>query len=849
MSKTPPKYPLFFFRWFCHPDYVEDIEGDLLERFEKRPSKWRFTWEVMKLFRPSLMKPASSRKNLNYYDMFKHNLLITFRSFVKYKSSFLINLIGLSTGLACTLLIYLWVNDELHVDKFHRQDSQLFNVMGNHHKAEGINTWNGMPAPLAKALEEEFPEIEKAAAATDPAWNMNFSLSVNEKKLTSVGKYVSESYFDLFSYEIIQGSMKEHLRDRNSIMISDRVAKKLFKDEKDIIGKTIKWESASDNGLSTITGVFKSPPSNSTDQFDFLLPFEIYLEEQQNWYAPISVTYVLLEKEADLEVVNSKIKEFLKSKVEASNTTLFLKKYSDNYLYSNHENGVEAGGRIQYVRLFSIIALIILLIACINFMNLSTAKASRRIKELGVKKASGATRGNLIIQYLGESVLISFISLACAVFLVYMLLPAFNQLTDKEINLNFDQNIILTSLAITFFVGLISGSYPALYLSGFNPIDILKGTLKSSAAEVWIRKGLVIFQFSISIVLIVSVFVVYKQVAYVQNKNLGYSKENLILFESNGKISENFDTFMTELKNIPGIENASGMTNGMFGAPGGELTWNGTSNSNFSRFIVYYDFIETLGLSIEQGESFSREYTGDGKIVINKSAADLMGLEDPVGTKVKFWGNDARIVGVVNDFHFSSLHEEIGPLFMHLFPPKYLTSIIVKLNSNNHSEALERLDEFYSRFNPGYELDYRFLDTDYQQLYESENKVGLLSKYFAAIAIIISCLGLFGLAAFTTERRTKEIGIRKILGSNVFQIVYLLTKDFTKLVLIAIAIALPIGYFIIENWLNSFAFRIDITWPFFVWSALLAIAMAWVSIGWQTIKASFINPSKCLRNE
>ncbi|NQZ78751.1 MAG: ABC transporter permease [Ekhidna sp.] len=555
--------------------------------------------------RPSLMRNFGGTRKLNYYGMFKHNLLITLRGFLRYKNSFLINLIGLSTGLACTLLIYLWVNDELQVDKFHTKDDQLYSVMGNQHTPEGINTWNGTPAPLALALENEFPEIERAVASTDPAWNMTFSLSANDKKLKSVGKYVSQGYFELFSYDLVKGNIAEALSDKSAIVISDKLAQKLFKDNQNIIGEPIQWESASDKRISKVTGVFKAPPASSTDQFDFLLPFDIYLSEQQNWYAPISITHVLLSKEANLAVINAKIKDFMTTKVEESEVTLFLERYSNAYLYGNYENGVQVGGRIQYVKLFSIIACFILLIACINFMNLSTARGSRRVKELGVKKASGATRGNLITQYLSESVLMSFIALLFALMMVYLALPAFNQLTDKTISLSFDQQILFTSIAITFLVGLVSGSYPAFYLSGFSPAGILKGTLKSSAGEAWIRKGLVVFQFSISILLIVSVFVVYKQVEFVQDKHLGYNKDNLILFENNGKISENFDTFMNELKNIPGVVNASGMTNGMFGAPGGELSWNGTSSSNFSRFIVHYDFIETLGLSIEEGQAFS----------------------------------------------------------------------------------------------------------------------------------------------------------------------------------------------------------------------------------------------------
>ncbi|MFK7952181.1 MAG: ABC transporter permease [Ekhidna sp.] len=851
MSKTPPKYPLRFFRWFCYPDYAEDIEGDLLERFEKNPSSWGFTLDVLKLFRPGIIKEFEGTKRLNYYGMFKHNLLITFRSFKRYKSSFLINLIGLSSGLACTLLIYLWVNDEVQTDKFHENDERLYSVMGNFHTTDGINTWNGMPIPLPKALEAEFPEIEKAVGSTNPSWRIAFNLTSNEKKLKAVGKYASKQYFDLFSYDLIQGSAENVLSGKNGIVISDQLAIRLFGKTKGAIGKSIEWNGTSEKGQSIVSGVYKNPPENSTDQFDFLLPFENYLATQQNnWYAPTSVAYVLLQKEADVEDVNKKISGFLNTKTKDSEIDLFLRPYSDGYLYGDYENGVLAGGRIQYVKLFSIIAVFILIIACINFMNLSTAKASRRIKELGVKKASGASRANLIIQYLSESVAMAYISLFVAIGIVILLLPLFNEITEKQIMLSFDKTLIISALSITLIAGLISGSYPALYLSGFNPAIVLKGTLKNSVGELWIRKGLVVFQFSISIILIVSVFVVYRQVEFVQNKHLGYDRENVIVFENNGRIAENFDTFISEMKNISGVKNASGMTNSMFFAPGGGLEWNGTeSSSSFSRFMVYYDFIETLGLKMKQGESFSRTNSGETRILINESAAKLMALEEPVGTKVKFWNADARIIGVVQDFNFQSLHEDVGPMFFHLYPTEYLSSIVVKLKPGDPQTTIAQLQEFYSEFNPGYTLDYRFLDSDYQQLYESENKVGTLSKYFASITILISCLGLFGLAAFTAERRIKEIGIRKILGSSVFQIVKMLSGDFTKIVLVAIIIALPISYFITKNWLLDFAYSIQLKWWFFVGAALLSITISWITVGIQTVKAARANPVNCLKSE
>lgn len=857
MDKRPPKFFHKFLRWFCHPDLIKPIEGDLIELYEerveelgKRKADQLFRKDVLLLFRRDIIKPASGTYRLTNYGMFKHNIKVSIRSFRRYKASFIINLVGLSIGIASTLLIYLWVNDEITVDKFHERDAQLYRVMGHFQNADGVHTWNGMPAPLASALKAEFPEIEKSVGATDPDWGMVFNLATDAKKLKAVGKYASSDYFNLFSYDMLRGQSNGILAEPNEIVISDELAYRIF-NTLDVIGETIEWSNSSDGGVSKITGVFQAPPSNSTDQFDFILPFETYQEEQQdNWYAPISVAYVLVNNEANIEELNDRLADFMSSKVEDSEVELFLKKYSENYLYGNYENGVLAGGRIQYVQLFSMIAIFILIIACINFMNLSTARASRRSKELGIKKAAGATRMNLIVQYLSESILMAFISLIVAMIVVHFLLPVFNEITDKAIKLSIDSELIQWSILITLIAGLVSGSYPALYLSKFNVTQVLKGKLNTSNGELWVRKGLVVFQFTLSIIFIVSVIVIYQQVQFVQNKHLGYDKENILIFENNGKISENFDTFITEMKKIPGIENASGMTNGMFGAPGGELTWNGTeSSTEFSRFIVYYDFIETLGMTLSAGQTFSREYTGEAKIVINESAAKLINLKDPVGAPVKFWGNDARIVGIVKDFHFQSLREDVGPLFLHLFPPKYLNTIVVRLKPGDQQMTISRLEEFYSSFNPGYELDYHFLNQEYEYLYNSERKVGELSKYFASIAILISCLGLFGLAAFSAERRVKEIGIRKILGSSVFQIVQMLSQDFTKMVIVANLIALPVSYFLTRNWLQNFAHSIQLQWWFFVLSGVIALAISWITVGYQTFKAANANPVDSLKYE
>lgn len=850
MNKTnPPKWPLKFFRWFCNPDYVEDIEGDLLERFDRRPSKWRFTLEVVKLFRPGLIKNFEGTKKLNYYGMFKHNILISLRNFKRYRNSFLINLTGLASGLAAILMIYLWVSDELKIDKFHANDDRLYQVMGNFHQGDQVSTWNGMPTALSDALRETFPEIEKSIGATDPQWHMQFVVSTEGKKLKPIGRFVDKDFFHMFSYPLIKGERSNVLQNKNAILVSERFAKSLFGTD-DVVGKIVDWQVVDDQRQSIITGVFEAPPGYSTDQFDVLVPFEVYQENNGvNMVNPTSVAYVLLKEGVLLEEMNAKIADFLEQQVPDSNIKLFLKKYSDSYLYGFYENGKEAGGRIEYVWLFSIIAIFILLIACINFMNLSTARASRRLKEVGIKKTVGALRSNLIIQYLSESILLTIISVVLAFGIVWSLLPQFNEITQKSIEFSLNMEILSAALLITLITGLFAGSYPAFYLSGFQPMAILKGKLRGSVGEAFLRKGLVVFQFCISIVLIIAVVVVNKQMQYVQDKHLGYDRSNLVFVENEGNIAKSLDTFLDRLKTIQGVKNASAMTNDIFNPPGSmDFSWESESTNTFRRYIVYHNFIETMGLTIKEGRTFSKAQAYS-EIVLNESAANAMGFEEPIGQTAKLWGRDVKVVGVVEDFHYQSLHEESGPLFFHVLPPRIMARIMIRLEPGNQRVTLAKIEDLYDEFSPGLPFEYRFLDDRFNAEYEQEYRVANLSNYFALIAILISCLGLFGLAAFSAERRIKEIGIRKILGSTEFQIVKMLSSDFTKMVLLSIVIALPVSYMFAKNWLENFAFSIELQWWFFVGSGAIALIISWITVGYQTFKAARSNPSDALKYE
>lgn len=867
MKASPPNRALRFLRWFCREDYIEEIEGDLLEIFEIQSeesptnAKRKFTWNVMKYFRPAFMKSFKSSYQTNTAAMFRHNFLLTFRNFNRYRSSFLINLTGLSTGLACFLLIYLWVSDELSYDKFHEHDKQLYQVMLNHEESGSLNTDAITQTLMAKALAEEVPEIVSAVEDTPPEWFADsFTLSDGKTNFHSLGKFSGEAYFQMFSFDLIHGKKDKVLSDKKSIVISESLAKKLFKTPGDAIGKFIDWNLMHFKGSATVSGVFRDLPSNSTDHFEFIIPFKVFeglFGKQSNiWSNYNAMTHVLLKEGTDVASLNSKIKNFVKEKKENSNVTIFVRPFSDRYLYNNYENGVLAGGRIEYVKLLSIVAIFILVIACINFMNLSTARASRRVKEVGVKKAIGASRKALILQYLSESTLLVFIALIVSIGLVLLLLPQFNSITGKNLSIPFDPVWILSLVFISMITGILSGSYPALYLSGFNPISVLKGKLNTSIGEMWARKGLVVFQFTLSIILIVSVLVVYYQIEYIQTKNLGFAQDNVITFPKEGAAVEHPDVFIEQLKEIPGVVNC-GLSAHSFTESGSFTTgikWEGKDpdvSVRFANATVYYDLIETLGIQIKSGRSFSREFSSEGaNVLFNEKAIEVMGLDDvdPIGMTVNVWGEKKSIIGVVNDFHFQSLHEEVQPMFFR-FDTEFLPLVMVKIAAGKERETLSQIEDFYHEFNPEYTLDYKFMDQKYQAQYVAEQRVAVLSRYFAGVAIIISCLGLFGLAAFTAERRSKEVGIRKILGSGHGAIVYLLSKDFTKMVMAAIAVSIPLSYFITKNWLDGFAYHIDLEWWFFAGAGLAALLITWITVGLQTIKAARVNPVDCLKDE
>lgn len=793
--------------------------------------------------------------------MFKHNLLIALRNLRRHKGSFIINLIGLSTGLACTLLIFLWVTDELKVDKFHKNDKQLYQVMELSSENGNVIVHDGTQGPLSAAMTADLPEVSKAVSVISlEKIGVRLPLKAMDKVIKGNGLFAGSDFFNMFSYPLMLGNAANVLSKKESIVLSEKMAKILFTTPEQAMGKTIEWEIFGNKFQAFVSGVMAEQPAASSMHFDFALTFDrVYYDvapNMQKWWNEGPNTYLLMKPGTDMAKFDAKIKNFVTKYLPDSHFTLFTRSYSDAYLHGNYENGVQAGGRIEYVKLFSIVAIIILAIACINFMNLSTARASRRLKEVGIKKAIGSTRRALVLQFLSEAIFMAFASLLVAIAIALIVLPVFNHITGKQLSIEPDPQLIIAAIIITFITGLISGSYPAFYMSGFDVVSVFKGKMKKSVGELLARKGLVVFQFMVSLVLMIAVMVIYDQIRYVQSKNLGFDRDNVVQFEKEGMINSNPKAFLTELKKIPGVKKAAMMQESILHSQGSSSTygisWPGKTDKDIVDFgirAVDYDVLETLGINIKEGRSFSRDFGSDTSILIfNETAIKIMGLKNPVGTKVNMWGEDYIIGGVVKDFHVSSFHDKISPMVFYFFPDR-TSSVVAKIDGNNQKKTLSAISALFSTFNPGYEFEYTFLDDSYKQQYVAEDRISTLSKYFAGLAIIISCLGLFGLAAFNAEVRTKEIGIRKVLGASVSNVMMMLSKDFIMLIAISMLIAFPLAWWMMNAWVNSFEYRIQITGKVFVFAGISIIVLALVTVGYQSIKSALMNPVNSLRTE
>ncbi|WP_222930347.1 ABC transporter permease [Larkinella punicea] len=860
----PPRWASTLLDWLGDPNTVEEVQGDLLELYDYwvetvgvRKARWRYALSVLKLLRPlAKAKKADSSPFFLNPDMIRNYVKISLRNLIRNQAFSAINIAGLALGMASSLLIFLWIQDELRIGTHYPNAAHLYRVM-EHEITDGqIVTDDNTPGILADELKKQFPEVVYAAGFSG---GEDHVLSVGDKVARQSGCFVGTDWLTMYSIPLVAGSVKTALNSPTSLVISKKLAEIYFGNAQAALGKSIRFDNRNDY---QVTAVFENQPAHSPDQYDFLLNWEGYLKREpwlNKWdnYGP--GTRLQLRADADPNRLNAKLKTFLKGRNKDIgpnfNIEMFLQPETEAFLYSNFKNGHRDGGRIDYVRLFIIVAVFVLFIACINFMNLATARSVKRAREVGVRKVVGAERSSLIGQFMGEAMLLTTLSLGLAVGLVMLVLPVFNQLTEKHLALPVDQPVFWAALVgLLIGTGGVAGSYPALFLSSLNPVRVLKGALRFGASAQLFRRGLVVFQFVLSMLLISGTVVIYQQLRYIQTKNLGYDRENLISIPSEGEIAQKFMLFKAELLQSPGIQAVSSMqTNPLYNGNTTEsVSWTGKDPSaviSFNNTAVGYDFAKTLNVKFIRGRDFSPDFRTDStNYLINEAAARRMGYKDPVGQPLTFWNKPGKIVGLIENFHFNSLHDPIKPLIIRLANRPF-GNILIRTQPGQTKQALASIEALYQKLNPKFPFTYSFVDTEYEKLYRSETVVGTLSTLFAVLAIFIACLGLFGLAAFMAEQRTKEIGVRKVLGASVSSIVTLLSQDFLKLVLIAIVIASPLAWYAMNRWLQGFAYKIDIDWWVFALTGLLSVGIALLTVSFQSIKAALMNPVKSLRSE
>jgi putative ABC transport system permease protein len=781
----------------------------------------------------------------------------TMRTLLKNKTYSFLNIFGLAIGIACTGLIFLWVENEKAYDDVNVKKDRLYMVLNNWPWAGHYSTFESTPGPLAPAMKAEIPGIANTCRYTDGQKNALFT--TGDKQVYAGGVYADSSVFSMLTLPFVQGNAGNAFRQLYSLVITEKTAKKFFGETKNVVGKTIKIDNKQDY---VITGVIKDFPQNTSLQFEWIAPFEIALKDNQalnDWADNDNLTLVELNSNASVDKINSQLNGFIKKRVQGTIVSSFLFTMNDWHLRSDFENGKQTGkGRIQYVHMFTLIAWIILFLACINFMNLATARSEKRAKEVGVRKVLGSGKQRLIIQFIGEALFMSLLSVITAVIIMTFVLPAFNMLSQKELVLDVLNPVHLVALVtITVVCGLVAGSYPSLYLSSFNPVFVLKGLKLKTGSAGLIRKGLVVLQFTVSIVLIISTIIIFQQIQHVKNRDLGYNKNDLIEMPLQGDMGKNFNAIKQDLINTGIVENAALTSHQTLygGANSDGFSWKGKDAN--AKYIISYrnvspEMINTYGLKILEGRDFNANpVTDSGSVIINESLAKLMKSKNVIGEKIHNYEGSFTIVGVVKDFVYGDMYGKPDPLmFFAQSHYDWENTMYVRLKKQTDPEqALAKIGGVIKKDNPGYPFDYRFVDAQFDQLFLSEMLVSKLSRVFAALAIIISCLGLFGLAAYTAERRTKEIGIRKVLGASVTGLAGLLSMEFVKLVIVSTLLAFPLAWYAMNTWLQNYAYRVSINWWVFAAAGVAAMFIAVVTISFQAVKAALMNPVKSLKTE
>ncbi len=820
--------------------------------------------------------------------MFKNYFKVAFRNLFKRKVYSFINITGLAVGLTCCILIALFIADETSYDKFHSKSDRIYRVTrdfwGNN-KLSLLHLGHVAP-PIGPLLKQQFPDIQEVVRF----FNSNDLFTIKDQSFKEQNGYFAEpSAFKVFDFKVTKGDASKALNKPRTLMLSTTLAKKYFGNENPV-GKTLKWQYNGQKMSLKITGVFEPFPDNAHFHPNYLISFstldnkKIYGRKglKRNWGNNSFLTYILLPPNYNSKNISSKLDNFidktygayLASRKKQANTQkasdfthLYLQKLTDIHLHSHLDSEAEANGDINNIYVFAIVGLFILLIACINFINLSTARSANRAKEVGIRKVVGAYRQHLIFQFLSEAVLMTLIALVVAIGLVEAILPSLNKFVDKNLSMSYFSNagIIFLLLGFMLLVGILAGFYPALFLSSFQPVKVLKGRLATGSKNSTLRTVLVVSQFSVSIVLIVCTAIVYQQLSFINNKSLGLDKDHVINLRNNISVGNKYETFRQELLKNPLIKNLGRSTlapsQRLVNSSGAaeEVELNDSiqkSNIKLRTLRADHDFLETFNIPLVKGRYFSRKFKTDDSAAffINETAAQRIGWknpEDAVGTRFKYNGRTGQIIGVMKDFNFESIHETVKPIVMFIRNDNRYSNISVKMQGKNIKETLAYIQKTWEKFAPEHPFSYQFVDERFAQLYQKEQKQATLFMIFAGLAIMIACLGLYGLTSFIAEQRTKEIGIRKVLGASVSSILQLVSKNFVILVLMAIGIALPLAFYGMDRWLDSFAYHIKLLnyWYVFLASGLIALLIALATISSQVLKVAKINPSQVLRNE
>ena len=788
--------------------------------------------------------------------MVRNFLKVTIRNIRRNSLYSAINIIGLSTGITCALLILLWVHDEVSYDAFHPKYDRLYQLYVNAEFDGKINSWRSVPLPTYEALKERHSNIQRTAVSD---WGSNHLLSVDDKRLMQDGYFVSEEFLEMFEFPLVVGDAQQVLDDPKSIVITETLAKNLFGDA-DPLGKIIR---VNDESSLNVTGILKDLPNNSSFDFDFLMTYDEWqsvspwvVRNQTNWGNYSFQVYLELFDEKKLSETDAGIADLLtENGQEDIPRYLFLHPLEKWRLYSRFENGKATSGMADYVHLFGAIAGFILLIACINFMNLSTARSEKRAREVGIRKSLGSKRKQLILQFLGESLFMSILATTIAILLTQVLLPFYNQLVDKQLVIGYDKPTFwMGILAIVLLTGVLSGSYPAFYLSSFNPVKTLKGAIKLGKGATTPRQVLVILQFGFAIILLVSTAIIFQQINLVRERELGYDQENLITIPYTDDLAENFQPLKNELLQSGVIESVTRSNSAITNVNSNNfLAWPGKPENLRVLFITIatdYDWAKTMGIKMLHGREFSKEFASDSNaIIINKAALDMMNLDDPIGTNLTLWGEKRPLIGVVENTLMESPHEEIRPLFA-IMDPEWINVITVRLSKTRDvSQSLDMIKPIFEKHNPAYPFEYTFVDEAFERKFTTIELTRKLAMIFAGLAILITGLGLLGLAAYMAEQRTKEIGIRKVLGASVPQLILLMSRDFSKLVIISFILATPAAYYLMVNFLSRYTIHVSISWWIFPIAGLIALTFALLIVSQQASKAAQSNPVKSLRNE